>query len=248
MASGDRRVSRPGLPGRNGNPDRSQAFDFNHFVALSGEEGRKWVEEYQQPRCQQVVLATKQALVELRTWDVASGRALLDGARSALGSTCEASPSVMFVLQRWYYGVLAFFQYCIEDFGAAGESLSRAQEAITSAIGSRRFLLPLANHCYEFRLHHARIARNRQRWSEMWSHVEQARGMADGRLPLCSLADGTPVALSTLAAYYCSLEAALSEEEKEFLAGEIDPEQRLWRFDLYVQTVCNLPGFVIPYP
>jgi hypothetical protein len=237
-------VTRPGPPrGGDGEP-----FEFNHFVALSGEDGRRWAAEYQQPRCQQLVLTTKRALLELRAWDVESGRALLDEARSALGSNRDAPPSVLFVLRRWYYGVLAFFQYCVEDFGAAGESLSRAHEAIASAIGEHRFLLPLANHCYELRLHHARVARNGQRWSEMWDHIEQARGMADGRLPLCSLPDGTPVALSALAAYYGSLEAALGAEEKEFLAGQVDPDQRLWRFGFYVQSLCIIPGFVIPYP
>jgi hypothetical protein len=225
----------------------AQAFDWPHFAARSGEEGRRWIEEYRRPEFQRIAGAAHQALFLLRGRQLDAGRARLAEAEAGLRSLQGATASILRVIERFYFGVLAFQQYCDEDFGGAAASLHRAHEAVAAAIGDRRFLLPLANHCHELRLHHARVARNRRRWPEMWSHIAAARAMMEDQLPLCVLADGTAVHFSTLGAFYGTL-PELNVEELEFLAGQLDARLRLQLFERFVGRLCAIPGFVIPYP
>jgi hypothetical protein len=225
----------------------SRVFDWPHFVARSGAEGWSWIEEYRRPEFQQIAGAAHQALFLLRGRQLDAARGCLAEAEAGLRSLRGATASILRVVERFYYGVLAFQQYYAGDFDGAAISLDRAHEAVAAAIGDRRFLLPLANHCHELRLHHARVARNRRRWPEMWSHIAEARAMMEDQLPLCVLDDGTAVDFSTLCAFYSTL-PELNADEAEFLAGQLDARLRLQLFERFVQRLCAIPGFVILYP
>lgn len=239
------------MDSHDGNPlipaNGARAFDWPHFVARSGEEGRCWIEEYQRPEFRKVTEAVHRALYLLRGRKLDEGRACLAEAEAGLGSLHGEAASILQVMERFYFGVLAFQQYCFDDFDGAAVSLDRAHEAVASAIGHCRFLLPLANHCHELRLHHARVARNRHRWPDMWRHIATAREMMEDRRPLCMLSDGIEVSFSTLKVFYEGL-PGLDAEELTFLAGQLDPCLRLHLFEAFVQRLCIIPGFVIPYP
>ncbi|MBV9110680.1 MAG: hypothetical protein JO306_14815 [Gemmatimonadetes bacterium] len=223
-------------------PDR---YDWLHFVRRSGPEGTRWAEGYLESKPLEE-LSTR-ALHHLRARRFEEGRAPLDELGAALAGGSARDPSVHAVLERWYYGVLGYWFYAQEEFDQADAAMARAHDAVTAALGLRRFLLPLANHCHEFRLHRARIARNRHRWDEMRAHVNDVREMVEGRLPYTVLADGTPVWIADICAFYASLPGAEPAEIAP-VSRLLDDASRLADFEAFVRAMYGVPGFVIPYP
>ncbi|HEX2202862.1 MAG TPA: hypothetical protein VHG91_06180 [Longimicrobium sp.] len=220
--------------------------DWMHFVRRSGDEGKAWVADYR--RHLTVWELCDEALALLRRRRFAEGEALLERARVARDALAGGvDPSIRAVLDRWYYGVLGYALYCRDRGDEADAMMGRAHEAVATAVGHRRFLLPLAYHCHEFYLHRARIARNRNRWAEMRDHVREVRGMMDGSVPFCTLAGGDPVVIDTIAGFYLSL-APLSEAEEKVCRVVIDQEVRMRGFDRFVHGMYRIPGAVIPYP
>lgn len=220
------------------------SYDWLHFAAISGEEGRAWAELYR--GYEPLEAASIEALALLRGGRLDEGRAALGRLRGEMDAADDAPVSIRSVLDRWYFGVLGFLHYRLDEFAAAEAAMIAAHEAVSAAVGHCRFLLLLANHCHEFSLHRARIARNRRRWWEMAEHLERARGMMAERLPLCHLADGSAVFFSTLGAFYGRL--PLTDGERAWLADLLDVEQRLRRFDRFAHRLQVQPGFAIPYP
>ncbi|HEY0015540.1 MAG TPA: hypothetical protein VGC13_04450 [Longimicrobium sp.] len=225
----------------------SQHADFGwlHFVARSGDEGSRWAEHYRQFEALEQ-LSTRSLLL-LRRGDVLRGYELLEELGEAIRTVVSADPSIRSVLERWYYGVLGYYFYCIDRSDEAEDAMVQAHRAVTAAIGTRLFLLPLANHCHEFRLHRARIARNRLRWEQMQVHVEEARAMMAGVVPFCVLNDGSPVRIAEVCAFYAAI-PSLTDAERDSLAGLLNDEVRLRGFEQFVNSMYRVPGFVIPYP
>ena len=214
------------------------------FVIRGGEAGLRWQEEYCRPEVLAVETAAFQALLQFRQHRLAAG---LESLRQAEEHLCglETSPPVRDLLDRWYQGVRSYYEYCAEDFPQAVESLGRASASLVSAIARQRVLVSLANHCIEFELHFARIARNRRRWAEMASHVEAARAMSQGQIPLCRPAGDGAVYISDVCSYFESID--LDDEERASLADFLDDASRLRSFDRFVGRLYALPAFVIPY-
>src|SRR4029077_20499381 len=181
---------------------RRRRHEWAHFVARSDPQGRSWVEEYWRPERLQLLRETDRALRQLRRREIPAGKALLDDVADRLGRLAEAPASVVLVVQRFYWTARAYYDYCTGDFAGAMQGLDRAHQAVASAIEMSPFLLPLAYHCHEFRLQRARVARNRDRLSEMAGHLREVRAMLEDRTPLCTLSGGRPVYLSTVTAFY----------------------------------------------
>lgn len=188
-----------------------------------------------------------QALALLRQSRLDAGRALVDDLGACRAHLLPREASISHVMDRWYHGVRAYHLYCIEDYDAAAGEMMAAHDAVARAISHAPSLVPLANHCHEFRLHRARIARNRRRWAEMREHIDAVRAMMEDRGPLCHLADGTGVYYATLVQFYDAL-PRVSEDERRHLADLCDAGQRLRLFQRFVQSLYTLPGFVIPLP
>lgn len=224
---------------------RAEPFDWLHFVARSGGEGRDWARTYRDVMPLDELSVRSLGLLRRRRFD--EGYALLAELDQGIRSAGALEPAVRAVLERWYYGVLGFYFYSVERFDEAEAAMVRAHHAVAAAIGARRFLLPLANHCQEFRLHRARIARNRARWDEMRSHVDDARAMMAGGVPFCVLDDGTAVRIAEICAFYAGIRA-LTEAERESVAGLLDDEVRRRDFERFVSGMYRIPGLVIPYP
>lgn len=216
-----------------------------HFAGRSGEAGRAWVAEYQ--RHAPFVDLSLDALALLRRRRLEEGHVSLEALAQALAGLEGVPATVRWVLNRWYHGVAAYYYYCIDDFDRARQAMNLAYEAVVDAISGADFLLLLAVHCHEFRLHLARIARNQRFWSDMHHHVELARAMMLDRIPLCRLRNGRSVFFSTLGEFFHSLEP-LSPDERESIGGLVEEERRLPLFDKFVRRLHSLPGFAISYP
>lgn len=228
---------------------RAPGHDWLHFAARCGEEGRAWAEGYRRHRA--VVRCSDEALALLRRRRTEEGHAALVRMREALaaldGDAEGVAESVRCVLERWYQGTLGYYHYCRDEHDAAQHAMERAHAAVARAISRRRFLLPLANHCHEFCLHQARIARNRRWWEPMFARVEEARQMIEDRWPLCETDDGERIFMSTLRDFFLSL-GELSDEERQALDLFFDERARRQLFDRFVRRLYALPGFAIPCP
>jgi hypothetical protein len=172
-------------------------------------------------------------------------RALLEDTGARLAALQGARASIVHVLERWYHGVSAYHAYGVEEYDLARRGLVLAAEAIRAAVDHDGFLVPLAHHCHEFHLHHARIARNLRRWPEMREHLGIVRAMLENREPLCVLGDGTRVDYALLARH-CATLPEIPAEAQASVSVFSDQALRSKLHDRFVLSLYLLPGVVIP--
>lgn len=220
---------------------------WTHFVARSGPEGERWLEEYRQDDRRRLAGLTERALQQLRRQQIREGKELLDQVESGLARLDELPPSVLLVMQRFFWSTLAYYHYCVEDLEAAEQALEQAHRCVVSALEIAPFLMPLALHAHEFRLQRARVARHRRRWQEMRERLQEVRAMLEGRIPLLHLSDGRPIRFADLAEHYRAI-PALDAEEIDSLRIFFDREHCREKLDAFFLNLYVLPGVVIPYP
>lgn len=235
---------------RTTNPSDAGSGDWLHLAARAGEQGRAWADVYR--RYSGLAQASNEALDALRKRRLAAGVDRLERLRDELDSLRSAPRSVRHVLDRFYYGVLGYLFYCRGDLDRADRAMRQASRAVIAAICRQPCLMPLANHCHEFCLHRARIARNGRRWEQMEELVSEARAMMENRRPLCVLADGREIFYATLAEFVASLDSLAddsnAEGEGESVDALVDDALRLRLFERFVRRLYALPGFAIIYP
>ncbi len=218
------------------------------IAAVSGDEAECWASEYRSPKPVRIRECHDRSILLMRQRRMAAGRNLLHQMRVELDSGDGLMASVIHVLERWYYGAVAFYHYQAEEFEQADVGMRQAHDAVRRAIDHGGFLVPMAHHCYEFRLHLARIARNQRRWQELRHHLEVAKEMVEDRRPLCVLDDGTPIDFSSLRDFLSTL--SLDEEKafQESYQQHLVEETRMRFFKRLAAKIYLIPGFSIPYP
>jgi hypothetical protein len=218
-----------------------------YFVARQGGEGESWAEEYTRPEHVEIVAGTNRALRALRRRRYEEGRQELRAIEGPFHAAGRATArEVHLILGRWYFGVLAYYFYCVEDFAGADETLDLAQEGVRQAIDLRRCLLPYAMECYEFWYQRIRISRSQRLWPEVWRRAEIARQIAAGERPCCVLDDGTAIDIAAVQAFYRGCEE-LTEAERKPLRRILDQEERSRQVRSVFSEIYAMPGFVIPY-
>lgn len=225
-------------------PAAADRYPWTWWARRSGDEGRRWCARYAPYR--PLADTCQTALELLRRRDASRGLALLAEAADRLNEAAP-EPSIRNVLNRWYFGALAYGRYAEGDFDGADRCMVAAHDAVAAALAECPFLMPLANHAQEFRLHRARIARNRCRWAEMHAHVAHARAMVTGAVELCVLPGGGEVWMGTLKQFFTSL-SGVTPDALQSVRGITDDARRLLLFDQFVQVMYRLEGFVIPCP
>lgn len=220
------------------------SFTWLRYVALSGDEGERWVEDFEAFR--PLVQVCRECVKELRaTFDHRRSGERLQGVRAALDALQgTADPSLLSATERWYYGALGFHFYSQRAFDEADDSMRRAHTAVIRTVDRSRCLTGLAYDCFELELHRARIARDRFRWDEMRERAATSAAMRDGTRPLCVLSDGTPIAIADVRRFYRTL--PLTDEDREAL-GRIMDEQSTGAPERFVHRMFRLTGFVIEY-
>ncbi len=220
-----------------------EELNWLQFIALGSEEGRRWSEEYRQVAG--LDQTAFEALLLLRQRQLEAGHSLLEEVRQRLGETKLPRASMMHVLRRWYFSVIAYYYYCRGDFDLADEALAAAADAIRAAIEEDSFLLPLANFCHEFSLQRIRIAKNRNHF-EVKRSIQVAQDMLDDRLPLCVLQDGTAINFSSLGEFYSAVSIP-DEHERGMVQFFVDRDRRLRNLDRFIASIF-LTLLVIQYP
>ncbi len=218
-----------------------------YFVARLGGEGEVWAAEYTRPEHVELMAGANRALAALRARRIAAGRQELQAVEERFHQARgTASPAVHGILGRWYYGLLAYHLYCVEEYRGADEALDRGHEEVRRAIEHRRFLVPYAMECYGFALQSIRVACEQRLWAEVWRRVEIVRKIGACEHPCCELSDGTAIDLPSIQAFYTSFKE-LTQQELQALLPVIDAEERKRRLRSALAAVYLPPGFVIPY-
>ena len=225
---------------------RSAQPNWFHFIALSGREGREWVQEYRQPEHLKLTEEISRALELLRKRQIDVAGDLLRKSEVSLAKIAPSCESVLLVLERIYYPVLAYYHYCIDDFEAAEDALAAAGNALRRGVMLNRFLTPLVDSFIDFTFQRARIARNRRRWGEIQHHLESVRGMIEDKLPFCRLCDGTAIGLTALRSFYRAI--PLTEEDRASVSYVLDDGVLQSVFETTATDIYCQIGLLIPYP
>lgn len=218
-----------------------------YFVARLGREGESWVQEYTRPEHVKLMAGANRALKALRERRIEEGRRELLVVESLFhGAASTTALEVRHMLGRWYYGLLAYYFYCTEEYQDAEDALDRGHAEVQQAIERKRFLLPYAMECYGFWIQRIRITCKQRRWPELWHRVEITRQIAVSERPCCVLGDGTAIDVAAVKAFYLSLED-LTDRERQPLREVLDATARTRQFRSIISEIYSLPGFVIPY-
>jgi hypothetical protein len=214
------------------------------LVSLSGDEGRRWREQY--GRFDSVAKGIMGSVPLLRRGEIDTGARMLKDAREQLSAMDVGDESILSVMERWYLGALGMYHYRLAEFDEADRVMARAHEHMVDAVTRRGFLVVLADEAVELRLHRARISRNRQRWAEMWDHISAARAMRAGGEPFYVLRDGRSVWLSDVREFLEALPAA--PEQRPVKPNLQDPTQCRQDIDRWIRDVLRIPDSVIHAP
>jgi len=104
--------------------------NWPYFVSLHSKEGFHWAEEYGCHEHVRLIEATTQSLNLLRRRKIGLGLELLRDVEVSLAKLERTSPVFFHVLGRWYFGALAYYYYCTEDFARAFQTLDKANNAV----------------------------------------------------------------------------------------------------------------------
>lgn len=218
---------------------KRRPFEWNDVVRLAGEEGCRWMSRYS--RHHEITCLIAESLPLLRRGGLCAGKQMLTHAGEIISSTHFDEPSIRAVVERWYYGALGYCFYVHRDFDAADAAMVRAHEAVAGAL-DREFLIFLADEAVDFRMHRARIARERQRWQELRDHIEVARAMRLGEMPYYTLPSGVTVQVTDVRAFLTQLPV----EQGTLIAPHVQEEAEARRHvDAFAREVLRIPGFVI---
>jgi lantibiotic biosynthesis dehydratase-like protein len=223
---------------------RPREYEWVHFVTRHDSVGKLWVEEYMS-RCGSAVEQIRYALALLRKRQVTAGCEILAAVEDWLGRLREIPSSFSHVMDRFYYGALAYYLYCINDLDGAYEAVEQAYESVKHALEWEPTLLPLALTCYEFPLHKARIEYQKGRWGKARQQIEVAAQTLMDLRPLCVLASGETIYFSRVAEYFQQI-LELDADENAFIRDVSDREVCLWNLDRTVAGIYATP--IIPYP
>lgn len=210
-----------------------KACDWLHFAERTGDDGREWVDQYK--RHSNTLEMSKEALQYMRRGQLDKGNEVLGECRREI-EAASSEPSIRAVLDRQLHGVDGYYAYCRQDYVRANELMCLAHDAVARAISKAEWLLLLAVHCQEFRLHQARIARNQKRWPAMQAYITEARSMMCDRLPLCVTEDGREIRWSAFQPFFDKL-APLTREETQEANNLLDPQEREHLFSEFVQAM-----------
>lgn len=223
----------------------NKAFTWRRLVRLSGPEAEAWVDDYEQHL--DLIELSSRALGFCHRKQFDDGAACLEEMETGLESRPDMRPSVRSVILRYLYGVRGYLHYCRAQWDEASVAMHAANRAVVDAVEEAPFLLPLADACHEFCLHHARIARNQRRWRDMFARIMDVRRMMACEAPLCVLSDGRRVDYDTLTAHYETL-GELDPAEQEEIAPMLTKQGRMELLDSFVRRMLALPNFAIQYP
>lgn len=221
-------------------------YPWLRLIAAQGEEGALWAAEYGQPEIGGLYDATIHALKLMGKGKLPQAIEALDAVEARIATLPSRHlPSVVRVIECWYYGALAYYHYCREDFPLAETTLLRGHAAITAGVEAQRIILPMVYRCCDTWLHRARIARSQHDWPAMHRHLSTFRAIHRGEAPFCILSDGTEIFAADLDRYLSAIgpDEDLRRYAEVFCVGE----NRRQYSDYFAEAIYLLPWLPIHY-
>jgi len=224
----------------------SNNYPWLSFVAAGSEEGARWAQEYSQPEISDLYSAIIRSLKLMGRMQVEEALVLLEDVHGRI-LNCDGrySPSVIRVIECWYYGALAYYHYCREDFPLAEATLLRGHAAISAGVEAQRIILPMVYRCCDTWLHRSRIARSQNDWVKMRHCLDMFRAIHRGDEPFCQLSDGSGIYAAELEQYLQGAE--LDDEMREYSAHFCSRENRGALADYYAEAIYMLPTLPIHF-
>ncbi|MEM1178517.1 MAG: hypothetical protein AAGM22_09240 [Acidobacteriota bacterium] len=216
-----------------------------YAATLVGEPGRAWAADFRTSPQSEALGSIRDALLSLRRGDMDSGRAQLESCRRVLDDS-DPEAVATWVFERFLCGVVAYERFVSDDDGGAMAALARGEACARKAFEEKRFLLTLASTFSEFNVQRARIARLRRDWPSLGRFLNSARSMVASEAPLCTLADGEAIYVSTVANYFDQF--SLDAEALEEIAIYLDTRALAQRFERFISNISSPHHFVVPYP
>lgn len=236
-------VFAPFLPAADG----GGSLSWLDLIALEGEAGRGWVEEFSRGESDRLATTIGRALGRLRQGDLGGGRAQLDEVEREIAALPWRRASIELVLRRLHLAAASYRHYLEADFDHADRCMVDAESFIERAIELEPMLSTLAFHCPELRIQRAKICRNRHQWAAMKAHLDLVIAMLEDRHPLCTLPCGRTIFQHDLAASLRSTAAEDTEKgQKLFALVERPDAGKAFRAVLF--SMYAFPGWMLDYP
>lgn len=220
-------------------------YDWLGLVAASGLEGERWAASYRILRGN-TVDDLRQSLQALRQRRIDEGYRLLTRAFAAWQPLAAVKPDVYWVVGRFFWGTLAYYYYCNDDFAGADQALGTAGRSIRMAVEQSFYLLPFAVVLVDINLKQAQTARVRWDWTTMKERLSSVEEIMTDRKPLLVLNDGTAVFHHTIGQSFdpCSLPPRLANAARYLF----DESLRLQCFERSRDSLYALPDLLLPFP
>jgi hypothetical protein len=214
---------------------------------MCGSEGKNWIARYDEAKGWDMAARLDHIVALCRRNRVEEARRLLASCLADLqAAERNAPPSVTEVIRRWYLSTEAYVCYHCGEYQQAWSLLERSTAAIRASIVHAPFLIGLAAGCVEFAVHYARLSRFERRWSDMKRYFALARGMYQDRLPLCELADGSPIFVGHIYRFVATLTPD-NDEERASLAFICNPDVLGRGVEILIRRVEAATNMVIPF-
>lgn len=226
-------------------PSPRQARHWVQLVSLHSCEGQCWAREYFAAPLEELRVLVARSLSLLRLREIAQAEVLL-GRLDTILDKLDGRASIEHVLERDFYGALAYYYYCIEDYVAASASLDLVTDSIRAAIAQDCFLLPFAQECPDVPHQKIRIARNQRLWRDMAHYVQVEREMLTSSRPLCTLSDGAHILYMDIEGYYRAIEG-VDGSHCSHSALIVEQTHRTRAFVASIEALYVDLGSVIPY-
>ncbi len=225
----------------------SPTLQILDVVPLCGPKAERWLHAFLGSEYERLANDTFEAIQRFRRHDHTAGRALLEGVEHTLQTHQGDAPAAAHIVRRWHLSARAYYHYLCNDLEAAEQDLNDAERELGAAITLHAFLLPLIEHCVDFRIQRARIARRRHQWPDVRRHIGIVRSLFADERPFLQLPNGIELFLHDLRAFYQRL--SLSDSQRDDMRSILDdtyPHDR--ELDRLEESIFALPDFVIPYP
>jgi hypothetical protein len=220
-------------------------FDQFYFIQRSSPAAKSWIQKYFQMIPHSRITHALRMMQKSR---LQHGFSELKSIGQELAQREKEAEDQVLLASRWYYSVLAYHQYRLEQFSESMKSLDLAQSSVRMAVERCKFLLPFLSSIEEFQIQRARISREQRQWETMAGYVDHAQSLVMEHIPICIFSDGQVATFDMIREFYESI-PQLSDQERssDIFRYVMDVGFRLQKFNNLVQHLYILPGFVIPY-
>lgn len=214
------------------------------LVEAGSKQGRALMERFRSEfgsvyhSCSEALAILRRHQLGEQRFETAIGH--LDAARSAVD---EAS-ALNALMARFFWGSLAYYQYCRGNLAQAEDTLNVAGEQLNKAINLEACLFPCAPLNSDIPLQRARIARRQGNWPKVARELSLLADLECGRRPLLQRDDGIAITYTLLERRYLSRSIS-HDPEIRLIYEYLDPGARMRRLNDWLRSFYLQNGIIV---